>query len=68
MASDSPSTTVPAGVIADIRSVVLSNKEGVKVTQFAHDFKGLVGQPLEFQKYGYSSLNHLLEDLTDVVR
>ena len=58
---------IPDVVLSDIRSTLLSRNMGVRLIDFNNDYQRLVGRPLEFRKYNFNSLTHLLESIPDVV-
>ena len=59
---------VPASVIKNTRSVLLSSMKGVPLKRFCRDYKSLVGEEFPWRKLGFCSAGSLLHSMTEVVR
>ena len=59
---------VPEVVKKQMRSVLMSSENGVKLSNFVRDYSDLVHEPLPFKKYGFPNLVSMMLSVQDVCR
>ena len=52
----------------DIRSLLISAPNGLKVQELLSDYRAMLGKHLPFQDLGYTSALDMIKDMPDVVR